>query len=68
MPREIDFASRRRYKEHRSILEEVIQAFDMNRGFGVRFVGWRHNRVVYLVVRKTISLYPTASRLFDFQV
>ncbi|CAL1387087.1 unnamed protein product [Linum trigynum] len=50
-----------------SILEEVVQAFDMNRGFSVRFVGRRNIRVAHLVARKALYLYPTTCRLSDFQ-
>ncbi|CAL1414361.1 unnamed protein product [Linum trigynum] len=49
-----------------SILEEVVQLFDMNVGFTVRFVGRRSNRVAHLVAKKALSLYPTTSR-FDYQ-
>ncbi|CAL1397907.1 unnamed protein product [Linum trigynum] len=50
-----------------AILEEVVHLFDSCDGFGVRFVGRRNNRVAHLVTRKALSLYPTMSRLFDFQ-
>ncbi|CAL1404958.1 unnamed protein product [Linum trigynum] len=49
------------------VLEEVVNHFDSNPGFSVRFVGRRNNRVAYLVARKALSVYPTMSRAFNFQ-
>ncbi|CAL1392026.1 unnamed protein product [Linum trigynum] len=51
----------------RAILEEIVNLFASNRGFTVRFVGRRNNRVAHLVARQALSLFPTTCRLFDFQ-
>ncbi|CAL1360158.1 unnamed protein product [Linum trigynum] len=50
-----------------AILQEVIQCFASNPGFSVRFVGWDNNRVAHLEARKALSLYPSMSRVFDYQ-
>ncbi|CAL1397696.1 unnamed protein product [Linum trigynum] len=50
-----------------AILEEVVLGLSSNPGFSVRFVGRSSNRITHLVARKALSLYPTTSRLFDFQ-
>ncbi|CAL1365692.1 unnamed protein product [Linum trigynum] len=50
-----------------AVLEEVVHYIRTQSGFSVRFVGRENNRVAHLVARKTLSLYPTMSRFFDFQ-
>ncbi|CAL1354845.1 unnamed protein product [Linum trigynum] len=50
-----------------AILEEIVQFVASSPGFSVRFVGRHSNRVAHLVARKALFLYPTTSRLFDFQ-
>ncbi|CAL1403204.1 unnamed protein product [Linum trigynum] len=50
-----------------AILQEFIQCFACNPGFSVRFVGRHNNRVAHLVARKALSLYPSMSRVFDYQ-
>ncbi|CAL1361006.1 unnamed protein product [Linum trigynum] len=50
-----------------AVLEEIAHYFRTQPGFSVRFVGRENNRVAHLVARKTLSLYPTMSRFFDFQ-
>ncbi|CAL1361259.1 unnamed protein product [Linum trigynum] len=49
-----------------AIFREVLLYLAENEGFRVRFVGRRSNRVAHMVARKALSLYPTASRSFDF--
>ncbi|CAL1358535.1 unnamed protein product [Linum trigynum] len=50
-----------------AIFREVLLYLAENVGFSVRFVGRSINRVAHLVVaRKALSLYPIASRSFDF--
>ncbi|CAL1377023.1 unnamed protein product [Linum trigynum] len=49
-----------------ALLEEVLHCLSNHSGFSVRFVGRRSNRVAHLVARKTLLLYPTTSRVFDF--
>ncbi|CAL1412530.1 unnamed protein product [Linum trigynum] len=49
------------------ILEEIVQYFALHTRFSVRFVGQSSNMVAHLVARKALALYPTASRIFDFQ-
>ncbi|CAL1377911.1 unnamed protein product [Linum trigynum] len=50
-----------------AVLEEVVNLFDSNPGLSIRFVGRSNNRVAHLVARKALSLYPTMSRVFNFQ-
>ncbi|CAL1359430.1 unnamed protein product [Linum trigynum] len=50
-----------------AILAEIIHHLADCSGFSIRFVGRGSNRVAHLVARKALSLYPTASRFFDFQ-
>ncbi|CAL1383175.1 unnamed protein product [Linum trigynum] len=50
-----------------AILAEIIHHLADCSGFSIIFVGRGSNRVAHLVARKALSLYPTASRFFDFQ-
>ncbi|CAL1399702.1 unnamed protein product [Linum trigynum] len=48
------------------IFREVLLYLAESDGFSVWFVGRRSNRVAHLVARNALSLYPIASRSFDF--
>ncbi|CAL1413116.1 unnamed protein product [Linum trigynum] len=49
------------------ILEEIWQCMENQSGFSLGFVGRRNNRVAHAVARKTLSLYPSTCRSFNFQ-
>ncbi|CAL1391706.1 unnamed protein product [Linum trigynum] len=50
-----------------AIIKEILSLLRVHSGFCVRFVGRNSNRVAHSVARKTLSLSPASSRLYDFR-